>query len=105
MTTLKATSRRRGRRPGNTDETGHTGETGATNETGDSGSPAEDWNAISVGSTVEVILTDGYSYVGRVDAKTPDSGVVWVVSFTDLGRQMYESHDGVRLRPAAKRTL
>jgi hypothetical protein len=99
MTMVKATSRRRGRRPG------HTGETGATTETGDSGSPAEDWKAISVGSTVEVVLTGGHSYVGRVDAKTPDSGVVWVVSFTGLGRQMYEGHDGVRLRPAAGRAL
>jgi hypothetical protein len=93
MTVAKSTSCRSGRRPGHTDETG------------DSGSPAEDWNAVSVGSTVEVGLRSGHSYVGRVDAKTPDSGVVWVVSLTGLGRQMYGSRDGVRLRPASGRRL
>lgn len=93
MTMVKSTSRRRGRRPGQPDETV------------DSGRPAEVWDAISVGSTVEVSLAGGHSYVGRVDAKTPDSGIVWVVSFTGLGRQMYGSHDGVRLRPSAWRTL
>lgn len=43
--------------------------------------------------------------MGRVDAKTPDSGIVWVVSFTGLGRQMYGSRDGVRLRSTAWRNL
>jgi hypothetical protein len=93
MTMVKSTSRRRGRRPGQPDETL------------DPGSPAEDWNAISVGSAVEVSQTGGHSYVGRVDAKTPDSGIVWVVSFTGLGRQMYGSRDGVRLRSTAWRNL
>jgi hypothetical protein len=90
---VKSTSHRRGRRPRIPDETA------------DPGIPAEDWKAISVGSTVEVVLTGGHSYVGRVDAKTPDSGVVWVVSSTGLGRQMYGSCDGVRLRPAAGQNL
>ncbi|WP_208748736.1 hypothetical protein [Arthrobacter sp. PM3] len=39
------------------------------------------------------------AYLGRVDAKTPDSSIVWVVSVAGLGRRMYGNRDGVRLRP------
>ena len=90
---VMSTSHRRGRRPRIPDETA------------DPGIPAEDWKAISVGSAVEVGLTDGHSYVGRIDAKTPDSAVVWVVSSAGLGRQMYGNSDGVRLRPASGQNL
>jgi hypothetical protein len=62
--------------------------------------PAQDWSAIAVGSAVEVILPEGPPYRGRVDAKTPDSGIVWVVSLGGTGRQMHGNRDGVRLRPA-----
>ena len=62
--------------------------------------PAQDWSAIAVGSAVEVILPEGPAYRGRVDAKTPDSGIVWVVSLGGTGRQMHGDRDGVRLRPA-----
>ena len=61
--------------------------------------PAEDWSSIEVGSTVEVVISAHHSYVGRVDAKTPDSAIVWVVSATGHGRQMYGHRDGIRLRP------
>ena len=59
----------------------------------------EDWSSIEVGSTVEVVISAHHSHVGRVDAKTPDSAIVWVVSTTGHGRQMYGHRDGIRLRP------
>jgi hypothetical protein len=83
---VKATSRRRGRRHDQL-------------ETGDDvRQPAEDWEAIKVGAAVEVTLPAGHSYTGRVDSKTPDSGLVWVISSAGQGRQMYGNRDGVRLR-------
>ena len=87
----KATSRRRGRRH-------------AQPETSDDvWQPAEDWDAIEVGATVEVTLPAGHSYTGRVDSKTRDSGLVWIISSAGQGRQMYGNRDGVRLRPASGR--
>jgi hypothetical protein len=62
--------------------------------------PAQDWSGIAVGSAVDVILPEGAAYRARVDAKTPDSGIVWVVSLGGTGRQMHGNRDGVRLRPA-----
>ncbi|MGN7251823.1 MULTISPECIES: efflux RND transporter periplasmic adaptor subunit [unclassified Arthrobacter] len=84
---VKATSRRRGRRlaqPDITDEVWL---------------PAEDWAAIKVGASVEVTLPSGHSYTGRVDSKTPDSDLVWIISSAGQGRQMYGNRDGVRLLP------
>jgi hypothetical protein len=62
--------------------------------------PAQDWTGIAVGAAVEVILPEGAAYSGRVDAKTPDSAIVWVVSLRGTGRQMHGNRDGVRLNPA-----
>lgn len=59
--------------------------------------PAQDWSGIEVGATVHVIPPAGLPYLGRVDAKTPDSGIAWVVSLKGSGRQMHGKRDGVRL--------
>jgi len=83
---VKATSRRRGRRHAQPE----------TND--DVWQPAEDWNAIKLGATVEVTLPAGHTYTGRVDSKTPDSALVWIISSAGQGRQMYGNRDGVRLR-------
>ncbi|BCW71379.1 hypothetical protein NicSoilB8_24230 [Arthrobacter sp. NicSoilB8] len=63
---------------------------------------AEDWSSISLGSTVEVVNAAHYSYVGRVDAKRPESSIVWVVSTTGQCRQMYGHRGGIRLRTVAE---
>jgi hypothetical protein len=91
MTMVKSASRRRGRRAVQ------------TRGNVESWDPAEDWKAIAVGTTVEVGLAPGHSYLGHVDAKTPDSSIVWVISSSGLGRQMYGNRDGVRKEPAAGR--
>ncbi|MDQ0925558.1 hypothetical protein QF038_004066 [Pseudarthrobacter sp. W1I19] len=62
--------------------------------------PAQDWSGIAVGSAVEVILPAVPAYRGRVDAKTPDSAIVWVVSLDGSGRQMHSNRDGISLDPA-----
>ncbi|MDR6417078.1 hypothetical protein [Pseudarthrobacter sulfonivorans] len=59
--------------------------------------PAQDWSGIEVDTTVEVTPAEGLPYVARVDAKTPDSGFVWVVSLKGSGRQLVGSRDGVSL--------
>jgi hypothetical protein len=61
---------------------------------------AQDWSGIAVGSAVEVILPEGPAYRGRVDAKTPDSAIVWVVSLDGTGRQMHGNCEGISLYPA-----
>jgi hypothetical protein len=40
---------------------------------------------------------EGLPYRARVDAKTPDSGFVWVVSLKGSGRHLVGSPDGVSL--------
>ncbi|MDQ1060313.1 hypothetical protein QFZ23_004214 [Arthrobacter globiformis] len=91
MTRVKATSRRRGRRHAQPEISD------------DVWQPAEDWEAIEVGATVEVTLPAGHSYTGHIDSKTRDSGLVWIISSAGQGRQMYGNRDGVRLRPASGR--
>ena len=59
--------------------------------------PAQDWAAIDVGATVHVIPPAGLPYLGRVDAKTPDSGIVWVLSLKGSGRELHGNRDGVVL--------
>lgn len=85
MTALKSTSRRRLRHEDH------------AQEIAEPWTPAEDWTAITVGSTVEVGISTHHVYLGRVDAKTPDSSVVLVVGATGQGRQMFGHRDGVRL--------
>ena len=63
----------------------------------DAWASAEDWSSLEVGSTVEVLTSAHHAYVGQVDAKTPDSAIVWVVSTAGQGRHMYGHRDGIRL--------
>ncbi|PVZ53867.1 hypothetical protein C9424_16780 [Arthrobacter sp. H-02-3] len=53
---------------------------------------------MTVGSIVKVGIPGHPTYVGRVDAKTPDSGMVWVISGAGQGRQMLGRREGVRLK-------
>ncbi len=98
MTALKSGSRRRGRRPA-----APLHGTGPDTELdgGEPGYPAQDWSAVEVGTTVEVIPPGGLPYLARVDEKTPDSALVWVLSLDGSGRQLHGNHDGVTLRRAA----
>jgi hypothetical protein len=63
---------------------------------------AEDWTSFREGAAVEVAHAAGHSYVGRVDAKTADSSIIWVIGSPGVGRRMYGHQEGVRLRPAAE---
>ncbi len=60
----------------------------------------QDWRGFDAGHLVDVHLPDGFSFHGTVDAKTADSGVIWIRS--DAGtRRMFGHLEGVRL---ARRT-
>ncbi len=97
MTTVESGSRKRRRRPVRREPDTVPGVEG----NGDGPDyPAQDWSAIAVESTVIIIPPDGPPYLGRVDAKTPDSAIVWVVSLAGTGRQMHGNRDGVSLRTA-----
>lgn len=91
MTPAKSGSRRRVRRPVRDAVVGDNPE-----ELREAYAP-QDWSALSVGSAVEVIPPVGPSYRGRVDAKTPDSEIIWVVGLGGSGRRMVGNREGVRL--------
>ena len=60
----------------------------------------QDWRGFDTGHLVDVHLPDGFTFHGTVDAKTADSGVIWIRS--DAGtRRMFGHLEGVRL---ARRT-
>lgn len=66
----------------------------------DTASQGQDWHRFETGQLVDVHLPDGFSFHGTVDAKTSDSGVIWIRS--DAGtRRMFGHLEGVRL---ARRT-
>lgn len=93
MTPAKSGSRRRVRRPGREVAHGdHVGDFQAYS--------AQDWATLVVGSVVDIVPAQGPAYRGRVDAKTPDSTIVWVVSLDGTGRQMHGNREGVRLSAA-----
>lgn len=120
MTPVKSASRRRGRRPLQREPAARPGaglhhdavEDHAVRDHADRDHAvrdhaaqdwsAQDWSAIGVGSTVRVTPSAGMPYFGRVDAKTPDSEIVWVLSLEGSGRQMLGNLDGVSLLPAAR---
>ena len=100
MTPVKSGSRRRGRRPLQREPDARPG-AGLHHDAGP-GHPPQDWSALEVGSAVSVTPQAGVPYLGRVDAKTPDSGIVWVLSLEGSGRQMHGNLDGVSMLPAAR---
>ncbi len=59
--------------------------------------PSQNWSAIGVGETVQVLHANKFSYHGTVEAKTADSMILWVVSSGGQGRAMYGHADGVRI--------
>ncbi len=43
------------------------------------------------------MVSAGYSYHGRVEVKTADSNILWVIGSGGLGRAMYGHTDGVQI--------
>lgn len=57
----------------------------------------QNWGQLEPQDEVLVIDSSGRSYVAAIDAKTPDSSVVWVRR-QDIGtRHMLDHRDGVRI--------
>ncbi len=58
-----------------------------------------DWTVLEVGADVEVQLPNRSTYLAEVDAKSPDSKIVWVISKDGSGRKMYGHWEGVSVYP------
>ncbi len=62
----------------------------------DAADQGQDWRGFDTGHLVVVHQPDGFTFPGTVDAKTADSGVIWIRS--DAGtRRMFGHLEGVRL--------
>jgi hypothetical protein len=59
--------------------------------------PLQDWSKIEEGVEVEVQYPKGGSYKARVDLKSSDSGIVWVIDSNGHGRKMYGRWEGISL--------
>lgn len=57
--------------------------------------PLQDWSKVEEGTEVEVQYPEGGSYRARVDAKSSDSGIIWVVDLNGHGRKMYGRWEGI----------
>ncbi|WP_285249507.1 hypothetical protein [Pseudarthrobacter sp. fls2-241-R2A-168] len=91
MTPAKSGSRRRVQRPARAADVDNDPEAAADFH------PRQDWSSIAVGSAVEVFPPTGPSYKGRVDAKTPDSAILWIVGLAGTGRRMHGHREGVQI--------
>lgn len=61
--------------------------------------PLQDWSKIEEGAEVEVQYPKGGSYKARVDVKSPDLGIIWVVDLNGHGRKMYGRWEGISMFP------
>lgn len=60
------------------------------------------WSELSVGDDVDVQYPDGQVEKAKIDAKSPDSKIVWLVSYAGQGRRMYGDWEGVCLSSAPR---
>lgn len=71
----------------------------ALNDKGEVAELAEpqDWTALKTGDEVYVVEPGGYTYSGRIDAKTERSDVVWI-RCNGLGtRHLLDHRDGIQV--------
>jgi hypothetical protein len=64
--------------------------------------PNQNWSQFRVGEDVEVQYPDGHVEKATVDAKSPDSKIVWLLSHAGQGRKMYGDWEGISLTPHAR---
>jgi hypothetical protein len=63
---------------------------------------SQNWSEICVGEEVEVQYPDGHVEKAKIDAKSPDSRIVWLLSYAGQGRRMYGDWEGVCLSSAPR---
>lgn len=64
--------------------------------------PNQDWTELGVGEDVDVQYPDGRIEKAKIDAKSPDSRIVWLLTHAGHGRKMYGDWEGVCLTPSAR---
>ncbi|MFJ4172049.1 hypothetical protein ACIPY3_21275 [Paenarthrobacter sp. NPDC089714] len=59
----------------------------------------ENWEILKINDVVSVVKPDGHVFPAIVDNKTTDSAVIWVRRLDVGSRHLFESRDGVKVRP------
>jgi hypothetical protein len=59
--------------------------------------PNQNWSELRVGEDVDVQYPDGDVEKAKIDAKSSDSRIVWLLSYAGQGRRMYGDWEGVCL--------
>ena len=59
--------------------------------------PDQDWTGLGVGENVDIRYPNGRIERAKVDAKSPDSRIVWLHTYSGQGRKMYGNWEGVCL--------
>ncbi|RDV12685.1 hypothetical protein DXK94_00145 [Arthrobacter sp. RT-1] len=59
-------------------------------------------SGLRVGDDVDVKYPDGHVDKAKIDAKSPDSRMVWLLSYAGQGRKMYGDWEGVCLSSAPR---
>ena len=62
----------------------------------------QNWSELHVGADVDVQYPDGHVEKAKIDAKSPDSRIVWLLSYAGHGRRMYGDWEGVCLSSAPR---
>lgn len=62
----------------------------------------QDWTGLNVGEDVDILYPEGHIGKATIDAETPDSRIVWLLTYTGSGRKMYGDWEGVCLTPSAR---
>lgn len=64
--------------------------------------PNQNWSELRAGEDVDVQYPDGHVERARIDAKSPDSKIVWLLSYAGQGRKMHGDWEGVCLTPSVR---
>jgi hypothetical protein len=64
--------------------------------------PQQDWSELSVGEDVNVRYPDGHVEKAKIDTKSPDSRIIWLLTYAGQGRKMHGDWEGVCLSPSAR---
>jgi hypothetical protein len=57
--------------------------------------PTQSWSELRAGEDVDVHYPDGHVEKAKIDAKSPDSKIVWLLSYAGHGRRIYGDWEGV----------
>ena len=62
----------------------------------------QNWSELRVEDDVDVQYLDGHVEKAKIDAQSPDSRTVWLLSYAGHGRRMHGDWEGVCLTSPAR---